>query len=275
MAVLIGIFVGLVLGLTGAGGSVFAVPLLIILLKLPVTQAIGFSLGAVALTSFYGMISHWRCKTVLWIPALILSFTSAVTSPLGNLLGQKIAPSIVMAGFSGLAIIIAVRMWIQAKKDTGDDALVRSGLHANDIDIHELPGPACRLNPAGRFEWRLRCIGGLAGGGLLTGLLTGLFGVGGGFLIVPLLLYLSQVTMVQAVGTSLFIITIASSSGFFTYLTSATSVDWGLLGQLAAGGFCGMFAGQIMGTKLPGTQLQRIFSVSLLSVATMMLLFLI
>ena len=71
MILLVGLIIGLVLGLTGAGGSVFAVPLLILLAKLPVNEAIGLALGAVSISALYGSISNWREHNILWSPALV------------------------------------------------------------------------------------------------------------------------------------------------------------------------------------------------------------
>ena len=72
MSVVIGLVIGLVLGLTGAGGSIFAVPLLMLLLGLPINDAIGIALGAVAVSAFIGTLSNWRAQYILWVPAIAL-----------------------------------------------------------------------------------------------------------------------------------------------------------------------------------------------------------
>ena len=263
MALLIGMVIGLVLGLTGAGGSVFAVPLLILLLSLPVNDAIGIALGAVAISALYGTINNWRYKSILWIPAIILGTTGVLFAPLGKLIGNQLSPSLLLAGFNGLAIMVALHMWRQASKHPEQINIVRSGHMTPEYFV----GPACRMSTTGQFEWRPRCVGGLAVGGMVVGLLTGLFGVGGGFLIVPLLIFLSQVSMQQAVGTSLLIITAVATSGFFSFTATAPNVNWALLGLIATGGVVGMFIGSLVSHKVAGPQLQKVFSISLIAIA--------
>jgi uncharacterized protein len=108
-------------------------------------------------------------------------------------------------------------------------------------------------------------------GGALVGLLSGLFGVGGGFLIVPLLLILSPVSMAQAVSTSLLIIAVVSSSGFISHLAMSTENNWLMFGLVAAGGVLGMMLGQAISHKIANALLQKIFAVSLLAVSTLTL----
>ena len=104
------------------------------------------------------------------------------------------------------------------------------------------------------------------------GLLSGLFGVGGGFLIVPLLLILSPISMAQAVSTSLMIIALVSSSGFISHLLMTEHNPWRLLGLIAAGGVLGMVAGQAIGDKIANALLQKIFAVCLLAIALVTLI---
>ena len=267
MTLSIGVLIGLVLGLTGAGGSIFAVPLLILLLSLPVSEAVGIALGAVAISALYGTVNNWRYKTILWVPALILAVFGALLAPLGKWLGNQVSATLLIAGFSVLAIVIAARMWRQTIRNPERARVVRSG----KIAPGELLKPVCRVSPTGQFKWRFPCIGSLVLGGLAVGLLTGLFGVGGGFLIVPLLLFLTQVSMQQAVGTSLLIITVVSGAGFVSYAVTSSELDWQLLGLLSAGGLLGMFVGNLVGHKVAGPQLQRVFAASLVVVAVLMM----
>ena len=263
MALLIGMVIGLVLGLTGAGGSMFAVPLLILLLSLPVSDAVGIALGAVAISALYGTINNWRYKSILWIPSIILGTTGVLFAPLGKLIGNQLSPSLLLVGFNGLAIMVALHMWRQASKHPEQTSIVRSG----HMTPESFVGPTCRMSTTGQFEWRPRCVSSLAAGGMIVGLLTGLFGVGGGFLIVPLLIFLSHVSMQQAVGTSLLIITAVATSGFLSFTATAPNVNWALLGLIATGGVAGMFIGRLVSHKIASPQLQKIFSISLIAIA--------
>lgn len=260
MLLIIGVVIGALLGLTGAGGSVFAVPLLILAAGMPPTQAAGISLGAVAASTLYGCLRNWRAKQMLWLPGLILAASGALLAPLGKWIGLQLPPNWLMGGFSLLAMIIAWRMWVTSNPE--DAQVVRAG----DFSQEPRAGLLCSLSRKGQFELKPRCLSGLIAGGSLVGLLSGLFGVGGGFLIVPLLLVLSPISMRQAVATSILIIAIISSSGFISHL--ALDHDGpGFQGldllPIAAGGVIGMLAGQIFSQRVAGPRLQRGFALSL------------
>jgi uncharacterized protein len=272
MLLAIGTLIGLVLGLTGAGGSVFAVPMLMLLAGLPMTSAVGISLGAVAASSFYGSLrtlcNQKRRATVLWLPGVILAGAGAVTAPLGKWLGLQVAEIWLLLGFSLLASVIALRMWLSASRHPDTANVVRAGNFADTPST----GLLCNLSRNGQFQLRPRCLSGLVIGGGLVGVLSGLFGVGGGFLIVPLMLMLSPISMAQAVSTSLVIIAVVSSSGFISHLLMSPTADWHLLGLVATGGVLGMMIGQAVSHKIANALLQKAFAVSLLIVSLITLL---
>jgi uncharacterized membrane protein YfcA len=265
MLLAIGLLIGLILGLTGAGGSVFAVPLLILLAGLPMNHAVGLSLGAVAASTFYGSAHNLVQKNsspILWKPGIILAIAGAVSAPFGKWLGLQIPEMWLVMGFCLLAAVIALRMWLLANKNPSAAGIVR----ASDFSQTPTPDLLCTLSPGGQFELRLRCISGLLIGGLIVGVLSGLFGVGGGFLIVPLLLALSAVSMAQAVSTSLMIIALISTTGFISHLLLTDSIQWSLLALVAAGGVIGMIVGQLVSHKIANALLQKIFACGLLLV---------
>lgn len=278
MIFIIGIVIGLLLGLTGAGGSVFAVPLLVLLGGLPVAQALGLSLGAVAATTLYASVINLGNKNILWAPAIILALSGALTAPVGQSLGRQLPERGLLMGFSALAIIIAWSMWRSARSHPQDARLVRSG----DLGTHiSDTGFICPTSPKGQFSLRPRCLSALLLGGLLIGLLSGLFGVGGGFLIVPLLLFLGRVSMVQAISSSLLIIAVISSAGFITHLLlnyqalqehAGAASDWTTFGLIVSGGVIGMFAGQRLSGYIASAILQQIFAVCLLAISLVTIL---
>jgi uncharacterized membrane protein YfcA len=272
MLLLIGVLIGLVLGLTGAGGSVFAVPLLMLLAGLPMVEATGISLGAVTASTLYGSVRNGirsRGKhAILWLPGAILAGVGALTAPLGKWLGMQIQEFWLLVSFSVLAAVIAVRMWCDATRDPLAARVVRAG----DFSQTSQPELLCNLSQTGQFELRPRCVSGLLIGGVLVGLLSGLFGVGGGFLIVPLLLALSPISMAQAVSTSLLIIALVSGSGFASHLMMTQQNNWQLMGLVAGGGVLGMMAGQAISHKIANSLLQKLFAVSLLVIALITLI---
>jgi uncharacterized membrane protein YfcA len=268
MSILIGIFIGLVLDLTGAGGSIFAVPLLILLLDLPVNEAIGIALGAVAVSALKGTISNWQARTILWIPALALGLGGTLMAPFGKYLGSQLAPMVLLIGVCSLAFGIAGVMWRQALRAPEKTRVVRSGQFNGDDYIE----PICRFTQLAQFDLGSKCLGALIFCGLMVGLLSGLFGVGGGFLIVPALLYITQVSMRQAVATSLLIISVVGTSGFVSFAIASPHLDWGLLLKVCTGGVIGMIAGRLVAHNVAGVLLQKIFSIALVLISAMTLL---
>lgn len=271
MLLAIGLLIGLILGLTGAGGSVFAVPLLMLLAGLSINHAAGLSLGAVAASTFYGSLRTLVQKNsppVLWKPGIILASAGVISAPYGKWLGLRIPEAWLVGGFFLLAALIALRMWLSATKNPEAASVVRAG----NFSQTPTPDTLCTLGTNGQFELRPRCISGLLIGGLAVGFLSGLFGVGGGFLIVPLLLVLSAISMAQAVSTSLMIIALISTTGFISHLFFTDTIQWPLLGLVVVGGVIGMIIGQMVSHKIANALLQKIFAVALFLVATITLL---
>jgi uncharacterized membrane protein YfcA len=187
---------------------------------------------------------------------------------LGKWLGLQVAEIWLLLGFSLLASVIALRMWLSASRHPDTAKVVR----ASNFGDTTSPGLLCNLSHNGQFELRPRCLSGLVIGGGLVGILSGLFGVGGGFLIVPLMLMLSPITMAQAVSTSLMIIAVVSGSGFISHLLMSPATDWHVLGLVATGGVLGMMIGQAVSHKIANALLQKVFAVSLLIVSLITLL---
>lgn len=265
--IVIGFAIGIVLGLTGAGGSVFAVPLFLLFTSMTVTDSMGIALGAVAVSASYATISG-SYKLVLWVPALLLAAGGMLTAPLGKWLATNMNENVLLAGFTLLAFTIGIRMWQQSKANPMDAAVVRG----DKSMLAEKPdGLLCRLSPTGQFQLKPRCLSGLVLGGLAIGFMSGLFGVGGGFLIIPLLLYLSQLNMKIAVATSLFIIAMISSVGFASHVYFTDEMDWVLLFQIMLASIGGMIVSQLFSKKIAGARLQQIFSVSLILVSLLTL----
>lgn len=177
MFLLIGILIGLVLGLTGSGGSVFAVPLLIMLGGVSMHHAVGLSLAAVAASAMFGSLRYKSRQPVLWLPATILTVSGMMVVPFGQWVGAQLSADLLVIAFAVLAMVIALRMWIKISRQPDEAAITR----ASDLSNTVSNGLLCRLSPNGQFQLKPRCMGGLLTGGVLVGLLSGLLGVGGGF----------------------------------------------------------------------------------------------
>jgi uncharacterized membrane protein YfcA len=270
---IIGALIGLVLGLTGAGGSLLAVPLLIYGLHLPPTQASGLALGAVAIAAIIGVAGRLQSKTILWQPGLVFALGGALFTPAGQWLAKQLSETVLLSSFALLTLFIAARLWQQAARDPAATAIIRADA-SNQVDNNR--EPACRFSANGQFEWRLPCILRLMVAGISAGVLSGLFGVGGGFLIVPLLVFLTQVSMAQAVATSLLVISLISGSGFISSLfmnsivinsIGSTGYSGNLLLLIGSGAALGMLGGTLIGKKIAGPVLQKGFALLMLCTA--------
>ena len=261
----IGLLIGAVLGLTGAGGSVLAVPLLILLLDLDPVSATGLALGVVAASAIFGSIARIRHREILWIPALFLWISGVVVAPIGRLLSAQVSTTLLSISFSLLTLVIAARMVWQSIHDPQQSLVVRAGGAAQDATPL-----LCRFSETQRFDWRFRCMAGLTVGGVLAGLLSGFFGVGGGFLIVPFLTQLNSVSIRSAVATSLVIIAAISLSGFTAHILTQ-AVDWRQLMLLSLGGVGGMIAGNVLARWIAGVHLQRIFAATIIAMAGLLM----
>ena len=229
----IGLLLGTLLGLTGAGGSLVALPLLLSL-HLPLRDAIGVSLGAVAITALIGAIPRARQRLVAWRPVVLLAIAGLPGNVAGQWLGRQIPEAVLILGFCALVLWTAWRMWRSSN-------LPREG------------SGALRSAP-------------LVAIGLGVGLFSGLMGVGGGFLVVPALLAFTPLSMLAATATSMAVIALVSGGGFLFYLSGAQP-SLPLLAGLALGGTAGVLGGNALAQRLGGRKLQRLFALMLVAVS--------
>jgi uncharacterized membrane protein YfcA len=200
-----GLIVGLALGLTGGGGSIFAMPMLIYGLNLPPAQAVPIALVAVALTALVGGSHAIRARLVVWQPTIMFALGGILGAPAGLATAQSIASRWIVGGFALLALSVGLVMWQRAHPEQAK--AVRAEPSGRDS------GPVCVLAPDGQLRFATPCALALCFVGLATGFLSGFFGVGGGFLIVPALVLVTRMGVHVAVGTSLLIISAIAFSG--------------------------------------------------------------
>lgn len=247
LTLLCGLIVGLSLGLTGGGGSIFAVPLLLYVLGHPLREAVMVSLAVVGLTALYGALV--QRSLVLWGAGAMLGVGGILGAPAGAWLGQLLPETLVLVIFAGLMGALGWRMWV--------------GQGTLDIPI---AGVACRRGPDGilRFHWS--CAGKLALAGVFTGILSGLFGVGGGFLVVPALLAVTGMPLPRALATSLIAIFLISLAGFFSNYVAVAAFPLAAAAWFLGGGLLGMTLGSWTKRYLSGPLLARIFAGAIVAV---------
>jgi len=256
LTILFGILVGLSLGLTGGGGSIFAVPLLIIGLNVAPLQATTISLAAVTVSAAYGSIIVGKARMVEWRAALIMVAAGMLTAPAGVTLAQHISAPVIVKGFAVLMLVVALLMAWRTWRNPASANVVRAGL----IDDLEKGSTAiCRLDENAILRLSTPCGIVLFLAGCVTGTLSGLFGVGGGFLIVPALTFVTQISIHRAVASSLFIIALVGISGVFTAISQGRELPVTLTVLFILGGLAGMFLGQRVAKKMPARALQKVF----------------
>lgn len=261
---LFGAVVGLSLGLTGGGGSIFAVPLLVYGLGAAPREAVGISLAAVGATALVGALGRLRSGQVELRTGILFALAGMLATPAGAWLGGRVPDALLLTLFSALMVLIALRMWARAARRPEESSAVRAAASPRP---DEESGPSCRRDPSGRLALTSRCATVLAIAGLVTGVLSGLFGVGGGFVIVPALVLTSGMDIHRAVATSLLVIALVSGAGVASYAFSGRPLPVVATSIFVAGGVAGMGAGTLLARRLSGPGLQKTFAVAMLAVA--------
>lgn len=255
-----GVLVGLVLALTGAGGAIIAVPLLVFGLHLSMAQAGPVGLLAVALAAGTGAVLGWRARILRYRAAGLMALAGGITSPLGIWAAQRVPNTPLTVVFAIVLTIVAVRMLRQAWLE--QRGVVHAAAHA----------PPCRLDPAaGRLRWNSTCAGALALTGGAAGFLSGLLGVGGGFIIVPSLLAVSDLPMKTVVATSMGVLALVSVVGVAS-ASLGGHMQWHVGWPFAAGALAGLLLGRVFAARLAGPRLQQGFALVALAIAASLLI---
>ncbi|KDD88771.1 sulfite exporter TauE/SafE [Bordetella bronchiseptica MBORD678] len=253
----LGILIGLTLGLTGAGGGILAVPALVLGLGMDMPQAAPVALMAVGLAAAVGSAEGLRRGTVRYKAAALMSIVGGLAAPWGAQLA-RLAPGPWLSGlFAMVMLLVAGRM-------------LRQSLAAPAGAQAQAERP-CHISPqTGKFVWTPRAAATLGGIGAISGLFTGLLGVGGGFIIVPALRQFSDAPMHAIVSTSLMVIALISA------VTVGHAVADGLTLDAAAWTFVaaavlGMVLGRALAPRLPTARLQQLFALVCVVVAGVLL----
>ncbi len=242
VAAALGLAIGVLLGLLGAGGSILAVPALVYGADQPLSAAVPTSLLVVGVSAAAAVVPRIRARQVQWRIAAVVGAAGIPAAYAGTAVNRALDPRMVLIGFALVMVVAAVRMLREQPEAGGDCAL-----------------------PGGRVDWR-GCLPKAIGSGVAVGLLTGLFGVGGGFLVVPALVLLLGLPMAVAVGTSLVVVTVNSAAGFAAHVGGA-EVDYGLAAVFTGAAVAGSLAAARLATRLPADRLRRGFAGLVLLVA--------
>lgn len=248
------VFVGVILGILGGGGSILSIPILVYLFHVDAIMASAYSLFIVGTTSLVGAIPKYKEQLVnlkagfiFGIPSIVAIFSTrkwivpAIPEVIFQIDSFLFTRRILLLGIFAVLMILASIAMItkRSEPDTADDDRFRSGFLVIE--------------------------------GLLIGFLTGLVGAGGGFLIIPALVLLTGLNFKTAVGTSLFIIAINSLSGFLGDVLNYT-IDWKFLTLITGLAIIGILIGNQVAKKLPAKNLRKSFGWFTLAMGTWILL---
>jgi uncharacterized membrane protein YfcA len=244
-ALLLGLVVGIILALTGAGGGILAVPLLVFGAGVTLVQAAPIGLMAVGMAAALGAALGLQQGIVRYRAALLVAAVGMLLSPLGLLLAHRIDNRRLGVLFAVVLLFVGYRAIARAYRTTPN--------------VRPAGICPCVRDPAtGRFIWTAQCAQALALSGAVAGLLSGLLGVGGGFVMVPALQRYTDLAMQSIVATSLAVIALVSATGVAAS-AAAGHVDWQIAMPFSTGALAGMLGGRIVAGRLAGPHLQAGF----------------
>lgn len=272
-----GVLIGLSLGTLGGGGSILTVPALVYLLGLSAHQATTGSLIIVGVTALVGMVAHLRAGRVQVRSGIIFGVLGAGGAYAGSVLSASVNRYVLLAAFSVLIVIAAVSMLYRRRRPEADpdeepepspadgEAPLRADLpgEAGGVAVRELPARTAATTKRSPAVSPIRVV--IAA--TIVGLVTGFFGVGGGFVVVPALVLALGFDMPTAVGTSLLVIAINSASSLLSRVGSEASVNLTLLGVFIAAAIGGTVLGSRIASKVKPERLVSAFAVLLIAVA--------
>jgi uncharacterized membrane protein YfcA len=227
LALVLSLLIGVALGLLGGGGSILTTPILIYALGVETKAAIATSLLVVGVTSLAAVIQHARAGNVEWRTGLVFGAAGMAGAYLGGFVAAWIPAKVLMGLFALMMVATAIAMF-RGRKDAGAGA-------------------------KGQATWKI------VADGLVVGVVTGLVGAGGGFLVVPALALLGGLPMKKAVGTSLLVIAMKSFAGYAGHASHVT-VDLELAALVAGSAVVGSFAGSRIASLVPPDALRRGFA---------------
>lgn len=258
LTLLLGALIGCVMGLTGAGGGILAVPVLVFGLHMSITNAGPIGLLAVGIAAAIGAIAGLRKGIVRYKAAMLIAATGVVLTPLGTWLAHQLDTRILSVAFALVLLRVALRS-LRDFRQPGAGECTRADL------------PCIRRAANGRFIWTSQCALRLAGIGGVAGVLSGLLGVGGGFVIVPALQRYTDLVMQSVVATSLAVIALISLAGVTTSIFSG-HFDFTAGLPFSGGAIVGMLLGNLLTTRFHPRHLKGAFGAICLLVAVGLLI---
>ena len=270
MSILLGLLVGFVLAITGAGGAILSLPLLVFFLHLKMIEAAPISLMAIMISAGLAAALGLRSGIVRYKAATLLATFGVVCAPLGVYVAHQLPEKVLAILFSIVLLVVSWRAFQKFQTPTlliGDDCD-----DPNGCDEEDKEEPACAVNPAtSKLFWTAPCTKRLILTGGFSGFLSGLLGVGGGFIIVPTLHSISNLETKMIVATSLAVIALVSMASAFSYAGNGI-ILWGVALPFVSATVVGMLLGRMLHSKISSHVSVLIFGILSLVIAVAMLI---
>ena len=234
IAIIASLLMGAILGLLGGGGSILSVPILVYLVGLETKAAIAASLLVVGTTSVFAAMTHYRSGNVVLRMGLLFGAFSMAGAFIGGNLARFVPGTVLLMLFAGLMLATAIAMLRSRKEEVCNEGAAEAA---------KKPLPVLKVGAEG----------------LVVGAVTGLVGAGGGFLVVPALVFLGGLPMRQAIGTSLMVIAMKSFAGFAGY-AGFVELDYSLVGAFVVAAVLGSFIGSYAGKFVEAARLRKGFA---------------
>lgn len=257
LALGIGIVVGVIMGLTGAGGGMLAVPALVYSQGWSMQQAMPVALLAVSLGALIGAIDGLRRKQVRYKAAILMAVAGAPLTSLGISVAKNMSQRWLMLTFAAVLLIVVVRLIFQASAQ----------MRSNPEALERQDAMACVNRQTGKFDWTIKTASVISLIGACAGFFTGLLGVGGGFIIVPLLRHFTNLSMQSAAATSLMVIALVGSVAVASAILHGAEIPLLFSTIFAFASVAGVLLGRRIASFLPSATVQMIFAGMLVCVA--------
>jgi uncharacterized membrane protein YfcA len=254
VTLILGIVLGVVMGITGAGGGILAVPSLVAGMGWSMQQAAPVALIAVSAAAALGAVEGLRHNLVRYRAAALMAALSLPFTTLGILVAHALSQILLIRIFAAVMLITALRMLLQSRSNAREQA-----------------SSLCALGPVncdtGRFRWSAKTACVLATIGALTGFAAGLLGVGGGFVVVPMLRKFTELSVHAVVATALLVVALVGAGGVLTAIAQGASLPMPATLLFSCAAVSGMLLGRKLSKRLAAHHVQRIFALLLMGVA--------
>lgn len=273
--ILLGLFVGAVLAITGAGGAILSIPLLMFFMHLSIGEAAPIGLFALAMAASIASMIGLKKGLVRYKSATLMAILGMLVAPIGVWLSTRVPVNLLSMAFAAVLVFVGSRIVLDYVKHRDNEVLITSQAGQQESLMPNLTkseamnklASVCQINPVNsRLFWTAACTLRLSVTGVMAGLLSGLLGVGGGFVIVPALSQVSNFNMATIIATSLTVVALVSSAGFLSYAV-AGNVDWSLAFIFAAATVSGLMLVNLFAHRIPSQTAQLGFAVFAIVIA--------